>query len=89
MIIMIIALTEGFKRRYPFFIQGHTDELFVLEPHPHDKNIIVSAGHDGNIIIWDISTGTLLKKYFNHVSKITLYNSFIFLDTSPIRLKSN
>ncbi|XP_075398401.1 bromodomain and WD repeat-containing protein 1 isoform X2 [Tenrec ecaudatus] len=44
---------------------GHADEVFVLETHPFDSRIMLSAGHDGSIFIWDITKGTKIKHYFN------------------------
>ncbi|KAF3816064.1 hypothetical protein GH733_016166 [Mirounga leonina] len=44
---------------------GHADEVFVLETHPFDSRIMLSAGHDGSIFIWDITKGTKMKHYFN------------------------
>lgn len=35
-------------------LRGHKDEVFVLESHPIDPRIILSAGHDGQLIIWDV-----------------------------------
>ncbi|NXF33013.1 BRWD1 protein, partial [Nyctibius bracteatus] len=46
---------------------GHADEVFVLEPHPFDSRIMLSAGHDGNVFIWDITKGTKPKHYFNMI----------------------
>ncbi|XP_043363165.1 bromodomain and WD repeat-containing protein 1 isoform X2 [Dermochelys coriacea] len=46
---------------------GHTDEVFVLETHPFDSRIMLSAGHDGNIFIWDITKGIKTKHYFNMI----------------------
>ncbi|KAJ6662401.1 hypothetical protein lerEdw1_011814 [Lerista edwardsae] len=46
-------------------LTGHADEVFVLEPHPFDSRIMLSAGHDGNIFIWDITKGIQVKHYFN------------------------
>uniref|UniRef100_A0A8C4UPU2 Bromodomain and WD repeat-containing protein 1 n=1 Tax=Falco tinnunculus TaxID=100819 RepID=A0A8C4UPU2_FALTI len=46
---------------------GHTDEVFVLETHPFDSRIMLSAGHDGNIFIWDITKGMKTKHYFNMI----------------------
>nr|XP_033797347.1 bromodomain and WD repeat-containing protein 1 isoform X2 [Geotrypetes seraphini] len=46
-------------------MMGHEDEVFVLEPHPFDSRIMLSAGHDGNIFIWDITKGIKTKQYFN------------------------
>ncbi|KAM6224854.1 bromodomain and WD repeat-containing protein 1 [Rhynchocyon petersi] len=46
-------------------LMGHADEVFVLETHPFDSRIMLSAGHDGSIFIWDITKGTKMKHYFN------------------------
>ncbi|KAL6072512.1 hypothetical protein STEG23_030756, partial [Scotinomys teguina] len=46
---------------------GHADEVFVLETHPFDSRIMLSAGHDGSIFIWDITKGTKMKNYFNMI----------------------
>lgn len=56
--------------------QGHEAEVFVLEPHPYDPRVMLSAGHDGNIFIWDLIRGTKTHHYFNMVqnSSTTLYN---------------
>lgn len=35
-------------------LRGHKDEVFVLESHPVDARVILSAGHDGQLIIWDV-----------------------------------
>ena len=51
-------------------LQGHQDEVFVLEPSPIDADMLVSAGHDGNTVIWDLKKGTKVKEYFNMVSLI-------------------
>lgn len=46
---------------------GHTDELFVLESHPIDPHVLVSAGHDGQLFIWDIMEGISIAKFINHI----------------------
>ncbi len=46
---------------------GHTDELFVLESHPIDPHVLVSAGHDGQLFIWDIMEGQSIAKFVNHI----------------------
>lgn len=48
-------------------LSGHDDEVFVLEPSPIDPRIMVSAGHDGNIFIWDIFKGTKIRNFFNMI----------------------
>ncbi|XP_065677103.1 bromodomain and WD repeat-containing protein 1 isoform X3 [Hydra vulgaris] len=46
-------------------LKGHTEEVYLLEPHPNFPQIILSAGHDGNIILWDIYKFKKLKLFFN------------------------
>uniref|UniRef100_A0A8B9JV82 Bromodomain and WD repeat domain containing 3 n=1 Tax=Astyanax mexicanus TaxID=7994 RepID=A0A8B9JV82_ASTMX len=48
-------------------LSGHDDEVYVLEAHPFDWRIMLSAGHDGNIYIWDLSKGTKIRNYFNMI----------------------
>lgn len=35
-------------------LKAHKDEIFVLESHPIDPRVVLSAGHDGQLIIWDV-----------------------------------
>ena len=44
-------------------LQEHSGEVFVLECHPHDSRILLTAGHDGVIIIWDMLAAVRLKKF--------------------------
>ncbi|CAG5116902.1 unnamed protein product [Candidula unifasciata] len=46
-------------------LEGHEDEVFVVEASPSDARILLSAGHDGKMILWDIYTGVKIKKFFN------------------------
>lgn len=46
--------------------------MFVLEPHPFDPRVLFSAGHDGNVIVWDLARGVKIRSYFNMVI-IVLY----------------
>nr|XP_020663375.1 bromodomain and WD repeat-containing protein 3 [Pogona vitticeps] len=48
-------------------LSGHDDEVFVLEAHPFDQRIMLSAGHDGNIFIWDLEKGAKIRNYFNMI----------------------
>lgn len=48
-------------------LRGHEGEAFVLEPHPHDCNVLLSAGHDGRLLIWDIDKGEVLKSFHNFI----------------------
>ncbi|CAG9840158.1 unnamed protein product [Diabrotica balteata] len=46
-------------------LTGHTDEIYVLEAHPHEENVMLSAGHDGQLFIWDILKGEIVFKFLN------------------------
>ncbi|XP_046581352.1 bromodomain and WD repeat-containing protein 3-like [Haliotis rubra] len=48
-------------------LESHQDEVFVLEPSPIDARILLSAGHDGNIVIWNLQTGNKIKTFFNMI----------------------
>ena len=63
--------TEMLSIQIIFIIpQAHEDEAFVLEANPVDRRIMISAGHDGNIFIWNVVTGTKIKSFFNMVCKL-------------------
>uniref|UniRef100_G1K3G9 Mitochondrial inner membrane protease ATP23 homolog n=1 Tax=Xenopus tropicalis TaxID=8364 RepID=G1K3G9_XENTR len=48
-------------------LMGHEDEVFVLESHPFDPRVLFSAGHDGNVIVWDLARGVKIRSYFNMI----------------------
>ncbi len=50
------------KVHHPYFLpQGHQGEVFVLESHPSDPRVLLTAGHDGLVIVWDMLVGACLK----------------------------
>ncbi|XP_057373055.1 bromodomain and WD repeat-containing protein 3-like [Daphnia carinata] len=48
-------------------LRGHEGEAFVLEPHPYDPNVLLSAGHDGRLLIWDMTKGEVMKSFLNFI----------------------
>lgn len=38
----------------------HQREAYVLNAHPFDSNVFLSAGYDGQLIIWSLATGVPL-----------------------------
>lgn len=48
-------------------LRGHTDELYVLESHPKDPHVLLSAGHDGQLFLWDIFKGEKLASFLNTI----------------------
>ena len=48
-------------------LTSHKDEVYVLEPHPSFPNILMSGAHDGNLIIWDVSSSSVLFQHHNSI----------------------
>ncbi|XP_074316032.1 uncharacterized protein LOC141652459 [Silene latifolia] len=44
-------------------LTGHTESTYVLDVHPFNPRIAMSAGYDGKTIIWDIWEGTPVKVF--------------------------
>jgi WD40 repeat protein len=59
------------------FSKYHTGEIFVVEAHPNDPRLLLSAGHDGNVILWNILTGRLIKRFYNRVLCLELTTHLI------------
>ncbi len=55
------------KSKCILVFKGHTDEVFLLEAHPREPRILLSAGYDGYIMIWNLHTGKLIRKFFNKI----------------------
>ncbi|XP_029629205.1 bromodomain and WD repeat-containing protein 3 isoform X1 [Salmo trutta] len=63
----ILKVWNSYTGQLLHILKGHEAEVFVLEPHPSDPRIMLSAGHDGNVFIWDIVRGTKTQHYFNMI----------------------
>lgn len=37
----------------------------MLDAHPLNPELVMSAGHDGLLILWDFETGAIVRKYHN------------------------
>ncbi|GFP99609.1 bromodomain and WD repeat-containing protein 1 [Phtheirospermum japonicum] len=44
-------------------LTGHTESTYVLDVHPFNPRIAMSAGYDGKTIVWDIWEGTPIRTY--------------------------
>lgn len=42
---------------------GHERESYVLEGHPHDPDLVLSASYDGRACLWDVAAGALLREF--------------------------
>lgn len=47
------------------FLIGHKDETFIISPHPIHPRLVMSAGHDGNLFLWDLQSAQPVFKHFN------------------------
>ncbi|MEQ2262313.1 Bromodomain and WD repeat-containing protein 1 [Xenotaenia resolanae] len=63
----LLKVWNSYTGQLLHILKGHEAEVFVLEPHPFDPRIILSAGHDGNVFIWNLQRGTNTKHYFNMI----------------------
>ncbi|XP_054726598.1 bromodomain and WD repeat-containing protein 3 [Anastrepha obliqua] len=48
-------------------LRGHKDELYVLESNPKDEHVLLSAGHDGQVFLWDIENGISVAEFVNDI----------------------
>lgn len=64
---MTLKVWNSYTGQLIHVLMGHEDEVFVLEPHPFDPRVLFSAGHDGNVIVWDLARGVKIRSYFNMV----------------------
>jgi len=65
-----LRLWDAHKGALRRTLSGHEDEVFVLEPHPFARNLLLSAAHDGQIIVWDLDEGRALFKHKNVVEDL-------------------
>ncbi|XP_051534909.1 bromodomain and WD repeat-containing protein 3 [Myxocyprinus asiaticus] len=63
----LLKVWNSFTGQLLHILKGHEAEVFVLEPHPYDPRVMLSAGHDGNVFIWDLIRGTKTLHYFNMI----------------------
>ncbi|CAI9738520.1 PH-interacting protein-like isoform X2 [Octopus vulgaris] len=62
-----LKVWDSYTGQLLHILDGHEDEVFVLEQCPIDSRLLLSAGHDGNIILWNLNTGKKMKSYFNMI----------------------
>ena len=41
----------------------HVGDVYVLQTHPVDKRVCMTAGYDGRIRLWDIERGRCLQTF--------------------------
>ncbi|KAF1744791.1 hypothetical protein MXB_4871, partial [Myxobolus squamalis] len=48
-------------------LKQHTDSVFLIESHPFLKNIFMTAGHDGRIVLWNVHSEQPLNVMVNKI----------------------
>eukprot|EP00080_Pristionchus_pacificus_P006470 PDM66490.1 uev-1 [Pristionchus pacificus] len=54
----------------------HTDDVYHVLPHPIHPHVIFSAGHDGNVVAWDVVRGVRLRtmQYTVTTEPVSIYD---------------
>ncbi|XP_051717573.1 bromodomain and WD repeat-containing protein 3 isoform X1 [Ctenopharyngodon idella] len=63
----LLKVWNSYTGQLLHILKGHEAEVYVLEPHPYDPRVMLSAGHDGNVFIWDLTRGIKTMHYFNMI----------------------
>ncbi|CAM8993134.1 unnamed protein product [Rhodiola kirilowii] len=68
-------------------LTGHSESTYVLDVHPFNPRIAMSAGYDGKTIIWDIWEGTPIRIY--EISRFKLVDGKFSPDGTSIILSDD
>lgn len=67
-----IKVWDSKTGRLIHILDGHESDVYLIESHPTDPRIFLSASHDGSIIIWDIERGRTIKKFINKAEPLEI-----------------
>ncbi|CAH1761785.1 1197_t:CDS:10, partial [Entrophospora sp. SA101] len=59
----VIKIFDTFNGKLKYEIRTHTNDVYVIDIHPHNWQIIMSAGYDGKICLHNILTGDTLMSW--------------------------
>lgn len=68
-------------------LTGHTESTYVLDVHPFNPRIAMSAGYDGKTIVWDIWEGIPIRIY--EISRFKLVDGKFSPDGASIILSDD
>ncbi len=57
-----IVVWDSHTGDYLSRLRGHTSRAHVLECHPIEPRLVMSAGYDGQTIVWDLLAGQPLAR---------------------------
>jgi WD40 repeat protein len=60
----------------------HQKDVFVLEAHPTNPRLLLTAGYDGLVFIWDLVSGRVLSLWLSSFFLSSLSSSFLILSLS-------
>ncbi|KAI9320746.1 hypothetical protein BX666DRAFT_2017807 [Dichotomocladium elegans] len=68
--LCIVATSHGDIKVYKSYtgkihciLKGHTSEVYAVDSHPVNPRLVVSAGYDGRIILWDVNQLQAIKNF--------------------------
>ncbi|CAB4032206.1 PH-interacting -like, partial [Paramuricea clavata] len=60
-----VKVWESKTGKLIYVLKSHHDEIFIIEAHPTNPQLLLTAGHDGYIILWNLTVGKIVKKFYN------------------------
>lgn len=61
----VIQIWDTSEGRLKHCLNGHDEaqNVWVIRMHPTEPRVLFSAGHDGNVVVWDLRSGKVLRKF--------------------------
>ena len=65
-------------------LTDHTSHVHVLESHPTDPALAVSASYDGTLALWDLERGCMLRSMSRRAAAASLLLLALLLSLAPL-----
>lgn len=78
-----IRVWDSKDGRLLHILDEHKHDVYLLESHPIDPRILISASHDGTMIIWDIERAKVIRKHNNECADTHIFPQIYDLKISP------
>lgn len=69
-------------------LDGHDQEAYVLDFHPWNENLLLTAGYDGKCIFWDLESGKRLRTFVVGVEDIPANSEGPSSSSVPVKYPS-